>query len=113
MPYHVWGGDTRRPTRDLDLLGHGDPDTGRVAEVFRRIIAAEVTDDGLKFSDPVAEPIREDASYGGVRVKMTARLGNIRIPIQVDKARQAMDFAAGNLKRVVDEGSAALPSAIE
>ena len=32
----------------------------------------------------MAEPIREDASYGGVRVKMTARLGNIRIPIQVD-----------------------------
>jgi hypothetical protein len=31
----------------------------------------------------------------------------------VDKTRQAMDFAAGNLKRAFDEGSAALPSAIE
>jgi hypothetical protein len=84
MLYHVWGGDTRRPTRDLDLLGRGDPDPGRVAEIFRRMIAVDVPDDGLKFSDPVAEPIREDASHGGVRVKMTARLGNIRIPIQVD-----------------------------
>ena len=31
----------------------------------------------------------------------------------VDKARQAMDFAAGNLKRAFDEGSAPLPSASE
>jgi hypothetical protein len=84
MLYHVWGGDTRRPTRDLDLLGRGDPDPDRVAEVFRHIAAAQVPDDGLKFGEPVAEPIREDASYGGIRVKMTARLGNIRIPIQVD-----------------------------
>jgi hypothetical protein len=33
-----------------------------VADIFWRIIAAEVPDDGLKFSDPVAGPIREDAS---------------------------------------------------
>jgi predicted nucleotidyltransferase component of viral defense system len=84
MLYHVWGGDTRRPTRDLDLLGRGTPEPERVARVFRRIIAADVPDDGLTFGEPVAEPIREDASYGGIRVKMTARLGNIRIPIQVD-----------------------------
>ena len=84
MLYHVWGGDTRRPTRDLDLLGSGTPEPDRVAGAFRRIIAAKVPDDGLTFGEPVAEPIREDAAYGGIRVKMTARLGNIRIPIQVD-----------------------------
>lgn len=84
MLFHVWGGDTRRPTRDLDLLGHGTPEAGWVEAVFLRLIAAKVPDDGLQFVAPVAAPIREEASYGGIRVKMSARLGNIRIPIQVD-----------------------------
>lgn len=32
----------------------------------------------------IAEAIREDAAYQGVRVKLAARLGKIRLPLQVD-----------------------------
>jgi hypothetical protein len=30
------------------------------------------------------EPIREDHRYGGIRIHMTAKLGNVIIPIQID-----------------------------
>jgi hypothetical protein len=32
----------------------------------------------------IAEPIRDDQDYGGVRIRTTAFLGNIRIPLHVD-----------------------------
>jgi hypothetical protein len=47
---------------------------------------ADVVDDGLSFDETslVVDPIREDMAYGGVRAKFRARLGNVRIPVQVD-----------------------------
>ena len=36
--------------------------------------------DGLEWTVGKAAPIREDNLYGGVRIKLTAYLGNIRIP---------------------------------
>lgn len=43
-------------------------------------------DDGLTFlPDSVhVEAIREDQEYGGMRVKLMAMLGKVRIPLQVD-----------------------------
>ena len=76
-----------RPTRDIDLLGRGDPRPQRLAEVFRRVCSTAVgTADGLDF-DPasvIAEAIREGAVYEGVRVVMRACLGKARIRVQVD-----------------------------
>jgi len=40
--------------------------------------------DGLDWLPGKAAAIREDNLYGGVRIKLIARLGNIRIPVQVD-----------------------------
>ncbi len=51
-----------------------------------QLCAIESPDDGLTFLlDSVhVEPIREDQEYGGMRVKLMAMLGNVRIPLQVD-----------------------------
>jgi hypothetical protein len=86
MLYVVWGGEAYRPTRDLDLLGYGLAGVEPVAECFRALCAIEVAADGLVFlaASVRAEEIREQAEYGGVRVRLGARLGVARIDIQVD-----------------------------
>lgn len=79
-----------RATKDIDLLGHGDPDLGRLEAVFRDVcqrnaIACQI-EDGVRF-DPEsvqARPILEEAEYGGVRVTLVAFLGTAREPMHVD-----------------------------
>jgi predicted nucleotidyltransferase component of viral defense system len=86
MLFVTWVTDPFRPTRDLDLLGHGDNDVETIADTFRAICREPVTDDGVTF-DVVglqASPIREEVEYGGVRVRTTATIAGARVPIQVD-----------------------------
>jgi hypothetical protein len=75
-----------RPTRDLDLLGYGESTSSRLVEVFQRICACSVEEDGLVFDlDSVrAQPIRLDQEYLGQRVELNAFLGRARIPLQID-----------------------------
>lgn len=84
--FRVWAGALRRPTKDLDLLGHGDPSPIAVADAIRQIIATPVEDDGLTFdpSSLEARAIREEQLYGGIRVRLVALLANARIPMQID-----------------------------
>lgn len=86
MLFHVWNRRMHRPTRDLDLLGSGAADQESVRQSMLDVLRTDVTDDGLWFdeSSPVVEPIREDMAYGGDRAKFRAKLGNVRIPVQVD-----------------------------
>ncbi len=86
MLFVTWVADPFRPTRDLDLLGHGDNDVGAIADTFRSICAEPVADDGVVFDHAglQAAPIREEVEYGGVRVRTTATIAGARIPIQVD-----------------------------
>ena len=42
MLFVTWVTDPFRPTRDLDLLGHGDNDVGAIADTFRSICAEPV-----------------------------------------------------------------------
>ena len=82
----AWEGGGYRPTKDLDLLGHGDNSPQALAEVFRDIARTSVEPDGLVF-DPesvAAEPILEESRTAGVRVHITANMGKARIPVQVD-----------------------------
>jgi len=88
MLFALWA-DTldHRPTRDIDLLGRGNPSPAELAAAFRELCLLEVAvDDGLEFDEAsvAAAPIREDAVYDGVRVVLRARLGTARIRIQVD-----------------------------
>jgi hypothetical protein len=86
MLFAMWEGSPHRPTQDLDLLGFGDRSIVRLTSVFREICTMTVEDDGWTF-DPMtveAEEIRTTAEYGGVRLRLTGRLGGAVIRVQTD-----------------------------
>ena len=97
--FYAWQQEVGRPTRDLDLLGHGSPDIRRLEGVITDIATAEVEADGLDFRPETirGEAIREAALYDGIRLRLVADLGKTRIPLQVD----------------IGFGDAAGPSAVE
>jgi len=84
--FAYWTGAPHRPTRDMDLLGYGDPDIAVLEKVFRDLCAVAVEPDGLGFQpDSVnGERIKDDEKYEGVRLHMTALLEKSRIPLQID-----------------------------
>lgn len=86
MLYAAWLEDPFRTTRDLDLLSFGDREAEHLVEVFRDICVQAVEEDGLNFEAEhiVAESIRDDQTYGGLRLRTSARLGTAVIPIQID-----------------------------
>jgi len=86
MLFITWLTDPFRPTRDLDLLGQCNPDVDTVAARFREIFGTEVPDDGVIFdiAGMLIEPIRDQADYGGVRVKTSASIAGAKVPIQID-----------------------------
>ena len=47
--FSYWTGAPHRPTRDLDLLGHGAPDIGLMENVIRDLCEIEAEPDGLIF----------------------------------------------------------------
>lgn len=74
-----------RATRDVDLLGYGDPSVDRIRDVLAEVIALEA-DDGIVFDADSLEvgPIREDQEYGGIRAVFFAEVGAARVRLQVD-----------------------------
>jgi len=84
--FALWTGKPHRATRDLDLLGFGDPGVAHVREVFTKVLAHDAVDDGVQFDLATLEVglIREDQEYGGVRVEVVARVTNARVRLQVD-----------------------------
>ncbi len=85
MLFWVWGEDSHRPTRDIDLLGYGSNDIEALVNDFRQICQLEC-EDGLIFDlDSInGEEIKEDAKYQGVRVKGSAALSGAKITFQID-----------------------------
>lgn len=86
MLFAVQIGEPYRPTRDLDLLGMGEPTQSAIATAVRDIATTPAADDGLSFDvDSLrVHPIREDNRYGGIRAAMQARLAEARIHVQID-----------------------------
>ena len=82
-----WFTDPYRATRDLDLLGFGDPSRDAMVTAFKEILATEV-EDGVQFDlDAVrVDPIREELEYGGLRLRTTASISGARIAVTVDVA---------------------------
>ena len=81
----TWLPDTARGTRDLDLLGFGDPSEQTILTIFREVLAI-TGDDGVEFDHEglrVAR-IREELQYGGIRLRGTASLAGARIAVVVD-----------------------------
>ena len=86
MLFVVWDEKTHRPTRDLDLLGFGPSEKEDLLQIFRAVVATLVVDDGLVFDPDLvrAEEIREDNTYGGIRVRLMGKLGPAEVPVQID-----------------------------
>ena len=86
MLFQLWTNQPHRPTRDLDLLGRGDDSLPRFVTMFQEICNLPVEDDGLVFlaQSVQGERIKEDQEYEGLRLRMSCRLENARIPIQID-----------------------------
>lgn len=82
-----WLDHDNRETRDADFLGFGDADAEKIKAIFAEIMAI-AGGDGLDFdtSALTAATIREEAEYGGVRLKTNAYLERTRIPVTLDIA---------------------------
>lgn len=87
MLFYAWGGSIFRPTKDLDLLGFGDPTEPEMVKVFQEMaVTAPDSIDGLEFhSDSVVvEPIRDGELYAGLRILLRANLEKSQIKLQID-----------------------------
>lgn len=86
MLFTIWSNETHRPTKDLDLLGYGEPSIERLVSVFQEICRIQIVEDGVVFSpDSVTgSRIKEDQEYEGVRLYIEAHLGSARNRLQLD-----------------------------
>ncbi len=86
LVFLCWMDEPHRRTRDIDLLGSGNPSAEQLAALFRDLCDMDVVADGLRFdSESVsARTIREDSFYGGIRITLVAYLDKARIHVQVD-----------------------------
>ncbi|MEM7529988.1 MAG: nucleotidyl transferase AbiEii/AbiGii toxin family protein [Pseudomonadota bacterium] len=80
-----WFDDPYRGTRDLDLLGFGDPGEEVMLATFRDILSQNA-DDGVKFHPDTlrVDRIREELEYGGLRLSVLASVGGARIKLTID-----------------------------
>lgn len=80
--------DARRMTRDADLSAHGiSNDESSVAEIVAEIASIFLSEpDGVEFDTTAVstEPMRESATYRGVRAKLPATIGVARIVVTLD-----------------------------
>ncbi len=84
--FTLWKGQPHRATRDIDLLGFGDPSEEHLYSVFKKVLSAESVDDGIHFDldSMTVGPIRIDLAYGGIRATLDAYVSKARIRVQVD-----------------------------
>lgn len=80
-----WFDDPYRGTRDLDLLGFGDPAPEPMLATFRSILARDAGD-GVEFDTEALriDRIREELEYGGLRLKTTATISGARVKLTID-----------------------------
>jgi predicted nucleotidyltransferase component of viral defense system len=81
----AWFDDPHRPTRDLDLLGFGEPDSETMLAAFQDICGIEL-DDGVVFDVKAlsVDRIREELEYGGLRIRTNADIGRARVRVVID-----------------------------
>jgi len=81
----TWFDDALRPTRDVDLLGFGDPDPNDIIKAFRDVCAIKA-DDAVTFGidDLAIDRIRDEAEYGGFRIKTNATVDGARVRVVID-----------------------------
>jgi hypothetical protein len=82
----VWQAPHTRPTMDIDMLGQINNEINSIISFVREVCIQEVEPDGIIFDvdSVVAENIREDADYEGIRVRFKGSLGTARFAMQLD-----------------------------
>ena len=75
-----------RPTMDIDLLRQGKSDRDTLIALVRDCALIDDPTDGITFdaTNIVAEDIAKDAEYLGTRVRISARMDNVRLRVQID-----------------------------
>ena len=83
--FDLWFDIPHRPTHDADFLGYGLQDAEVLAATMRQICVVDC-DDGMIFDAATITvgEIREEARYGGLRVRLTGKLGKARSTVQID-----------------------------
>jgi hypothetical protein len=83
--FDLWFDDAHRPTHDADFLGFGSQDADALIRTIHETcgVAAE---DGMVFdaTSITIDEIREEARYGGLRVRLVGMLGKARSTVQLD-----------------------------
>jgi predicted nucleotidyltransferase component of viral defense system len=82
----VWGVPRARPTMDIDLLRRGFADSATLVRLVEQCSAIGDPNDGVLFEPKTisVEPIRDATEYVGTRIRLQARLGNVRQTVQID-----------------------------
>ena len=82
----VWMEEPYRSTRDIDLLALDGADETYVRQLVTTICNVPCPEDALVFdlSSLKTSPIRTPQEHPSQRVRLNSRLGNARIPLQVD-----------------------------
>jgi len=83
--FDLWFDAPHRPTRDADFLGFGEMDAEALTKTIRSVCAIHA-DDGMSY-DPATvttTEIREEANYGGLRVRLRGQLGKADSAVQLD-----------------------------
>jgi predicted nucleotidyltransferase component of viral defense system len=84
--FMVWSDEQFRPTKDLDLMDLVEKSAENLRDAVDEICRLDVEADGMIYDAATItiQQIREEQEYQGQRVKLIARLGNARIPLQID-----------------------------
>lgn len=84
--FRIWSGEPHRATKDVDLLGHGDPEISHLEQIFQDICSVPFAEDGMTFGPETVtgEKIKEDQEYEGVRIKLRGQLDTVTILVQID-----------------------------
>lgn len=82
----VWDAPHTRPTMDIDMLGQINNDIDSIVQFTREVCLQEAEPDGIIFDldSIIAENIREDADYEGIRVRFRGSLDAAQFPMQLD-----------------------------
>lgn len=82
----VWGVPRARPTMDIDFLRRGIADQAVLLQFVEQCAAIEDPSDGVIFEPSTisVESIRDTTEYVGTRIRLQARLANVRQTVQID-----------------------------
>ena len=78
--FELWHDAVHRATRDVDLLGFGEPSVEQMGAVFRELCLVDVEPDGLRFLEASA-PVRHRRAFSHPCVDRSP--GRVSLPIAV------------------------------